>query len=249
MYAESLVSFYEDDVVSEFLLKSSTAFEAAIKGYSTTSITRLLDRRHNAAVGDLLEAPAKIDLSVAKSYRELDEADDLVYRMYSARGYSVAEPGSQPRPARKSARRESVIIGRIGDRVVGTVTVGIDSPNGLLVDEGNADAVDRLRRRGMRLGEVVRLAVDEELDSRRVLASLFNAAHGVMEANRLDHVFIEVNPRHVAFYRRALCFEVEGEERVCPRVGAPSLLLRMRVANLTSKIGQLEKALVDFPLG
>jgi hypothetical protein len=57
-----------------------------------------------------------------------------------------------------------------------------------------------------------------------------------------------VNPRHVAFYRRALCFEVEGEERVCPRVGAPSLLLRMRVANLTSKIGQLEKALVDFPL-
>jgi hypothetical protein len=248
MYAESLVSFYEDDVVSDFLLKSSTAFEAAIKGYGTSSITKLLDRRHNAAVGDLLEEPAKIDLSVAKSYRELDEADDLVYRMYSARGYSVAEPGSQPRPARKSARRESVIIGRIGDRVVGTVTVGIDSPNGLLVDEGNADAVERLRRRGMRLGEVVRLAVDEELDSRRVLASLFNAAHGVMEANRLDHVFIEVNPRHVAFYRRALCFEVEGEERVCPRVGAPSLLLRMRVANLTSKIGQLEKALVDFPL-
>ena len=248
MYAESLVSFYEDDVVSEFFLKSSMAFEAAIKGYSTTSITRLLDRRHNAAVGDLLEAPAKIDLSVAKSYRELDEADELVYRMYSARGYSIAEPGRQRRPARKDARRESVIIGRIGDRVVGTVTVGIDSPNGLLVDEGNADAVERLRRRGMRLGEVVRLAVDEELDSRRVLASLFNAAHGVMEANRLDHVFIEVNPRHVAFYRRALCFEVEGEERVCPRVGAPSLLLRMRVANLTSKIGHLERALADFPL-
>jgi hypothetical protein len=248
MYAESLVSFYEDDVASEFFLKSSMAFEAAIKGYGTASISKLLDRRLNAAVGDLLEEPAQIDLSVAKSYRERDEADDLVYRMYSARGYSVAEPGSQPRPARRQARRESVIIGRIGGRVVGTVTVGIDSPNGLLVDEGNAETVDRLRLQGMRLGEVVRLAVDEEMDSRRVLAALFNGAHGVMHANRLDHVFIEVNPRHVAFYRRALCFEVEGEERVCPRVGAPSLLLRMRVANLTSKIGQLEKALVDFPL-
>lgn len=248
MFVESLASFYEGDVASEFLLKSSMAFEAAIKGYSTASVSKLLDRRFSAEPGKLLEGPAKIDLSVAKSYRERDEADDLIYRMYSARGYSVAEPGSQPRPTRKDARRESVILGRIDGRVVGTVTVGIDSPNGLLVDEGNADVIDRLRRQGLRLGEVVRLAVDEELDSRRVLAALFNAAHGVMEANRLDDVFIEVNPRHVAFYRRALCFDVEGEERVCPRVGAPSLLLRMRVANLASKIGQLEKALVDFPL-
>ena len=248
MYAESLVSFYEDDVVSDFFLKSSMAFEAAIKGYSTTSISKLLDRRVNAAAGGLLDQPAAIDLSVAKSYRERDEADNLVYRMYSSRGYSVAEPGSEPRPARRDARRESVILARIHGRVVGTMTVGIDSPNGLLVDEANREQVDPLRLKGMRLGEVVRFALDRDVDSRDVLGALFNAAHGIMEANRLDHVFIEVNPRHVGFYRRAFCFKAVGSEKCCPRVGAPSVLLRMRVADFTSKIGQLERALVDFPL-
>jgi hypothetical protein len=248
MFSESLVSFYEDDVVSEFFLKSSDAFEAAIKGYNTSSIAKLLDRRRRAVESDLFDEPEEIGLSVAKTYREREEAEELVYRQYSARGFSVAEPGSQPRVARQDARRESVIIARIGRRAIGTMTVGIDSPNGLLVDDANREAVDPLRAQGLRLGEVVRFALDGQVDSRRVLASLFNAAHGIMEANRLHHVFIEVNPRHVAFYRRAFCFSVAGEEKCCPRVGAPSVLLRMCVAEFTSKIGQLEKALAEFPL-
>jgi len=248
MFSEALASFYEDDVVSDFYLKSSAAFEAAIKGYSTSSIAALLDRRRRAVESDLFDDAEEIDLCVAKSYREREEADELVYQQYSARGYSVAEPGSKPHAAREDARRESVIIARIGGRVIGTMTVGIDSPNGLLVDEANREAIDPLRAQGHRLGEVVRFALDRQVDSRYVLASLFNAAHGIMEANRLGYVFIEVNPRHVAFYRRAFCFKVVGEEKRCPRVGAPSVLLRMRVADFSSKIGQLERALAEFPL-
>ena len=59
MFAESLASFYEDDVVSEFFLKSSAAFEAAIKGYGTNSIAKLLDRRRSAAASDLFDGRAK----------------------------------------------------------------------------------------------------------------------------------------------------------------------------------------------
>lgn len=248
MFSEGLASFYQDDVVSEFFLKSSAAFEAAIKGYSKTSIAKLLDRRKRAVASDLFDDLEEIELSVAKSYREREEANELVYQQYSARGYTVAEPENEPPVARESARRESVVIARIDGQVVGTMTVGIDSPNGLLVDEANRESVDPLREQGLRLGEVVRFALDKQVDSRRVLAALFNAAHGIMEANRLHHVFIEVNPRHVAFYRRAFCFKVVGEEKCCPRVGAPSVLLRMRVAEFTSKIGQLERAIAEFPL-
>jgi len=67
-------------------------------------------------------------------------------------------------------------------------------------------------------------------------------------ANRIDDVFIEVNPRHVSFYRRTLCFKVAGEPKECPRVGAPSVLLRLTIADLTNKIGTLERAIADFPL-
>lgn len=248
MFSEALASFYEGDVVSEFFLKSTAAFEAAIKGYSSASIGRLLDRRRDAVASDLFDQPVEIEPSVARTYREIDEAEALVYRQYCARGFSVAEPGTRPHASRASARRESVIIARLNGRVVGTMTVGIDSPNGLLVDEANREYVDPLRAGGLRLGEVVRFALEKDVDSRRVLAALFNAAHGIMEANRLHYVFIEVNPRHATFYRRAFCFRVVGEEKCCPRVGAPSVLLRMRVEDFSSKIGELEKALKDFPL-
>src|SRR6266571_5297878 len=60
-------------------------------------------------------------------------------------------------------------------------------------------------------------------------------AHGLMALHELSDVFIEVNPRHAAFYHRALCFAVAGVEKKCPRVAAPSMLLRLTVADLTHK--------------
>ena len=42
-----------------------------------------------------------------------------------------------------------------------------------------------------------------------------------------DFVVIEVNPRHVGFYRRALGFDVIGAERHNPRVNAPAVLMGM----------------------
>jgi hypothetical protein len=250
MYSEGLASFYQDDVVSEFFLKSRDAFEAAIKGYGAATIGKLLDRRKKAVVSDLFPDAGKIELTVARCEAEKRLAEDLVYRLYSARGYAV-EASSPDAPAESCrSRRSSVILAFDGARAVGTVTVGIDSMAGLLVDEVHREHIDRLRESGRRLGEVVRLAVDEKsADSRVVLASLFNAAHGVMVANRLDDVFVEVNPRHVSFYHRALCFNVAGPETTCPRVGAPSVLMRMKVADLTDKIGSLERAIAEFPLG
>jgi hypothetical protein len=38
-------------------------------------------------------------------------------------------------------------------------------------------------------------------------------------------VFIEVNPRHASFYRRAFGFVIAAGERFCERAMAPSVLL------------------------
>ena len=51
---------------------------------------------------------------------------------------------------------------------------------------------------------------------------------------------IEVNPRHAVFYKRMLGFTKLGEERQCPRVNAPAILLRLTceyVAENTAKYG------------
>jgi hypothetical protein len=43
----------------------------------------------------------------------------------------------------------------------------------------------------------------------------------------MTDAFIEVNPRHVPFYRRMMGFTDVGEERFCDRVAAPARLLHL----------------------
>jgi len=245
----ALVDFYGHDVVSDFSLQSATAFVAAIRGHTASTLARFMERGERDNVGDLFNGCDEFQLSVAKSKEDFRQAEELVHHQYAARGYFADREHLEA--SSRGARRASVILARSGREVVGTVTLGIDSPAGLCADEINREFVDPLRQEGYRLGEVVRLAVthQHETDSRKTLAALFNAAYGITVANELDHLFIEVNPRHVGFYRRALCFEVAGEEKRCPRVNAPSVLLKMPVDDLTRKIGSLEKALEQFDLG
>lgn len=250
MLAEALLDFYNDDIVSDFSLRSAPAFVAAIRGYSDSTIGELVGRHQGWRVSDLFDGSSTIDVSVATSREDLRVAQDLVRRQYAARGY-FADTDHPDNAAPDLAKRASVILARSRGRAVGTLTVVIDSSAGLFADEANREFIAPLRGDGRRLSELVRLAVSHqrETDSRKVLAALFNAAHGIGVANRLHDVLIEVNPRHVGFYRRALCFEVAAEAGVCPRVNAPSVLLRMSLADLTRKIGSLERAIAEFPLG
>lgn len=249
MTAEGFVDFYSNEVVSDFSLRSAAAFVAAIRGYTNLTIGQLFNRRRENRESNLFGGGGEVDVSVAKSFEDLRSASELVRHQYAARSY-FADTEHPDQNMRHASKRATVILACSGEQVVGTLTVVIDSPSGLLADEINRDLIGPLRSSGLRLGEVVRLAVrhQRDTDSRKVLAALFNAVHGLGVANGLDELLIEVNPRHVGFYRRALCFKVAGEERVCPRVNAPSVLLRMRLTDLTRKIGSLEDAIAEFPL-
>jgi len=59
-----------------------------------------------------------------------------------------------------------------------------------------------------------------------VLATLFHTAYLYSSVVRgYTFLVIEVNPRHVAFYRRALRFEPLGPVRTNERVNAPAVLM------------------------
>ncbi len=110
---------------------------------------------------------------------------------------------------------------------MGTLTLGFDTGNGLLVDELYKAEVDQLRRAGRRVCEFTKLAIDNKRTSKRMLASLFHIAFLYAECVwGYTDLVIEVNPSHVDFYQRLLGFEVIGSERVCLRVHAPAVLLR-----------------------
>jgi hypothetical protein len=175
------------------------------------------------------EEKFKIRLATTQDRRE--SASLLIQKMYSWRGYATGTPLQPTDPNRIT------LVAGMGDAVIGTLTIGFDSPAGLLADEMYKEEIDRLRARGARIGELIKLAADRSTSSMQVLAALFHLAyiygrniHGLTDA------VIEVNPNHVGFYQKVLGFERIGEEKMCPRANAPAVLLHLGHQYLTEQI-------------
>ncbi|NWG73890.1 MAG: long-chain N-acyl amino acid synthase [Rubrivivax sp.] len=171
----------------------------------------------------------RIRAARAETHRQA--ARQLVRRMYSHRGYLTPD-------ADEPVNRNTVtlVVAR-EDEPVGTLTVGFDSAAGLLCDELFGPEVDSMRRSGRKVCEFTKLALDIDGNSKQVLASLFHMAY--LHAHRIrgcDDVIIEVNPRHVGYYERMLDFRVVGEEKLCPRVNAPAVLMALELAHTRRQI-------------
>ncbi len=148
-----------------------------------------------------------------------------------------------------ATRREITFFAADSTTTLGTVTLRLDGPEGLLAEATHRKVVQRARFAGRRIGELTRLALAEGVDSQRVLASLFGIVYAVGRViHGVTNVFIEVNPRHVAFYARALGFVVAGEARFCERVRAPSVLLHLAVETLEALLGLPASRAVEKPV-
>lgn len=158
----------------------------------------------------------------------------LIERMYEWRGLAASDTELQThRPDRITlvASDESAIFG--------TITLGLDGENGILADTLYPEELQRLRQRGARLCELTRLAMDTQHNAKEVLGALFHLVyiHGRLLHGATDLV-IEVHPRHASFYRRMMGFKFIGEERVCPRVNAPAVLLHLELSYVDAQIAQ-----------
>jgi hypothetical protein len=182
---------------------------------------------HSSVSGELLLMRDDFQLRLANSRGLQNESSALVQRMYAWRGYKQAEYTSVQRT------NESTLQTCRGEDVFGTLTIRYDSDVGLAADELYRTELDPFRNAGARVAELTRLAVDPELGTKEVLGALFHAAYifcGPLSG--VTDVFIEVNPRHVAFYQRLLNFKQSGEPKMCARVDALAVLLHVEVAHV-----------------
>ena len=184
-----------------------------------------------------------LTIRAADSEGHRSSAHILVNRMYAWRGYSTA-----PVPESGGSSRITLIASD-HDVTIGTITVGFDSTDGLLVDELFRDDVARLRDDGAELCEFIKLAVDGVVRSKRVLASLFHTAFiYAHQIKGCDKLLIEVNPRHVRFYESMLGFEVLVRERMNRRVNAPAVLMCLDLAYANEQIGKVHTGGYDRSL-
>jgi hypothetical protein len=171
-------------------------------------------------------------IRLANSAGRREAASLLLQKMYGWRGYDV-DPAAPHEPNRITLAADSQ------GETVGTMSLCLDDPRiGLPADENFGDILSSLRAAGRKLCEPARLAIDRNVNM-RVFAALIHISY--VYAHKLhgctDYV-IEVNPRHVSFYKRMLGFQQAAPQRHCSRVDAPAVLLRLDLAHMEQQIRQ-----------
>ena len=161
-----------------------------------------------------------------------NSASLLISKMYAWRGYAGTHQFND------DPNRITLTATDNGE-VIGTLTIGIDSPIGLMADQVFKPEMDAHRMRGAKLCEFTKFAFDTQVKSKTALANLFHLA--VIYARDIHHctdIIIEVNPRHRRFYEHMLGFQREAEMRNNPRVNAPAFLLRVNLEYVTEQISK-----------
>ena len=186
-----------------------------------------------AAGGRTLAMPRSqhgYDIRLARTHFQQNVVNRLVRQMYAWRGYAAQPPAHAPHDP-----NQATLAVWDDDDVVATLTVGCDSANGLLADGLYAQELAGLRHPGRLVCEVTRLAVHPDYSSWEMLSALFQTAlrYG-KEFFQASDAVIEVNPRHVRFYRQRFGFRQIGELRRCQRVNAPAVLLHQTLDSLAA---------------
>jgi len=169
-------------------------------------------------------------LLVAATRATRKRAYALAHRVYHGCGYASEGREWIVSPFDADPNTLTLLAQDADGRDVATISLVFDGAARLPCDEIYGEELDALRGQGRQLVEVTRLAIDAaNQHSKALLVRLFNFIYiFARRVKGFDDFVIEVNPRHVNYYRRLLCFEVSGPERPCPRVqGAPALLLRL----------------------
>lgn len=152
-----------------------------------------------------------------------DDVEHLVAHRYASRGLRTDRP-IDPQPH----HGEITLAACRGDRVFGTLTVRNDVGGGIFADARYRTEIDAVRARGAAVCEVGRLAVETAYGGQEALATLFQVGFIVARyAWARSDCFIEVHPRHAAFYTHMLGYRRAGPETTCPRVGAPAVLMHL----------------------
>ena len=186
-------------------------------------------RVHKAPGGNA--SSRTLALRLAETIEDRDAAGQLLNRRYAWRGY-----GSEHQIPNDESH--TTFIGLSDEQIVGTITLGVDSPQGLAVDAVFKDEIDRFRAApGAQICELIKFAFETELPDQQNLAMLFHTVflYGSQNHSCTD-LFIEVNPRHRRFYQSMLGFTPVGDMRNNPSVDAPSQLMWLNVSDVAEKI-------------
>lgn len=164
-----------------------------------------------------------IEIQRVRTDEHREQVSRLLRKMYEHKGYTPVQA-----PESDVGVASFLAIDQQTRDVLGTISVGFERRGGLSIERLYAQEVNLIRSQGRQPCEMIRLAIDRRVQSRKLVLALFNAAfvHGYYDQGA-NELLIEVNPSHVRFYQNQFHFQVFGPERFNPVVAAPSVLLKL----------------------
>jgi hypothetical protein len=185
-------------------------------------------------------------ICLANTQNQKKAARDLIGKMYSWRNFR------SDNVLQESSRLTTFVAYDGYGRLVGTVTVGLDSHEGLFAEEAYRDELTSLRLTRGKVCEFTCLAVLPEVKSRKVLGGLFHVA--MLYASRMfNHsgVVFEVIPRHAQFYEKMLGMNRIASGRICKRANVAAVLIHSDFSYVDEQIERIHGEPVEedeFPL-
>lgn len=172
-----------------------------------------------------------VAFSTATRISELQAVYELTYRVYSEEGYCQRRDDGrlQHYPHLDEIAETTVVIGRVDNKLIGSVSVTVDGPLGLHADD-DFPAAMRIVRQGLGgkvLGAGWRMVTDNTFrNNRRFALRLFREGFLVVLDRGIETLVSIINPRHVSFYQRFLGYE-KLTEGACKYVGGEDAVLMM----------------------
>ena len=166
------------------------------------------------------------NINLVRSLKQRIKTTTLIKHMYASRGYRTDN-----NDVFLFNPNQFTFEAADNNNLLGTLTLTIDSEEGLLADKLYQQEIDGLRTKGRKICELSKLVINTEYsqhNSKEIISSLFLAcrtyAHTIYN---VTDFLCEVNPRHAKAQKHMFGFQMIGEKRICPRVNAPAVLLHL----------------------
>lgn len=168
-----------------------------------------------------------VNYSIARERDTIEEAFGLVYLAYIEVGLQAENtarirftkyhliPTTKVFVAifRPELTKEEFERGHVNDnkKVVGTLTLVLDSALGLPVEQVCGPEIQAMRDQGARMAEVIALAIDPQFRRHNVMMYLYKIMFEYARLKGVTDICCAVTKRHIEFYRDILLFQPIGE--------------------------------------
>ncbi|XXF78428.1 hypothetical protein P2318_01345 [Myxococcaceae bacterium GXIMD 01537] len=177
------------------------------------------------------EGISPVTVKVAETPAELEGAARLLHDCYVGRGLITPHPTGVQVTPHLLLPSTATLVAKVGDTVVGTMSLHVDSPLGVPSDKTYPDVLQALRAQGRRVAEVGALCIAREHRQMGVVYLLNKMVYRTAALLGVDDMVIGVHPDAELLYRSVLRFERIGERRKYQGLTdkAEATFLRLRV--------------------